>query len=74
MNQAYDKYLYTIRSVNGVVVKNLQVYGKTRPEADDKIAQMYRRCEILSCERLLPAKAVSSNFEDVLDAIVHSDS
>lgn len=43
------KYLYTIRSANGVLVENLQIYGKTRSEADEKIRQMYWRCEIISC-------------------------
>ena len=43
------KYLYTIRSANGVLVENLQVYGKSRTEADNKIRQMYLRCDIISC-------------------------
>ena len=43
------KYLYTIRTANGVLVENLQIYGKSRAEADEKIRQMYWRCEILSC-------------------------
>lgn len=43
------KYLYSIRSANGVLVENLQIFGKSRKEADAKIRQMYWRCEILSC-------------------------
>ena len=49
LEHSSGKYLYTIRSANGVIVENLQVYGKTRSEADKKIQQMYMRCEIMSC-------------------------
>lgn len=47
------KYLYTIRSANDVIVENLQVYGKSRSDADKKIRQMYWRCEILSCDMVV---------------------
>lgn len=47
------KYLYTIRSANGVLVENLQVFGKSRTEADEKIRQMYWRCEIISCDMVV---------------------
>lgn len=71
--ESAGKYSYTIRSANGVIVKNLQIYGKSRADADEKIEQMYRRCEVLSCELLTQAKPMSSNYEDVLDAIVSSN-
>lgn len=67
------KYLYTIRSVNGVLVKNLQVYGKDRADADEKIMRMYMRCEIISCERVEHAAHISSNYEDVLDTVIKSE-
>lgn len=73
MEQTPGKYQFVIRSANGVIVKNLQIYGKTRQEADDKIRQMYRRCEVISCELITNAKSASANFEDVLDAIVTSN-
>lgn len=64
------KYHYRIRSANGVVINNLHIYGKSRADADEKIQNMYRRCEILSCQLVTRYKNVSSNYEDVLDAIV----
>ncbi len=73
MGQTPGKYLFVIRSANGVIVKNLQIYGKTRQEADEKIRQMYRRCEVISCELVENPKTVSANFEDVIDAIVTSN-
>lgn len=67
------KYLYTIRSANGVIVKNLRIYGKSRTDADEKIHQMYRRCEILHCELSDQIKSRRTNYEDVLDAIITSN-
>lgn len=49
MEHRSGKYLYSIRCANGVLVENLQVFGKSRSEADQKIRQMYWRCDILSC-------------------------
>lgn len=66
------KYVYTIRSANGVIVKNLQIYGKSKHDADEKLQQMYRRCEVLSCGKLIATKTVSLLYEDVLDTVVLS--
>ena len=41
------KYIYQIRSRNGVIVNNLQIYGRTEEEARQKLEQMYRNCEVL---------------------------
>lgn len=46
------KFLYTIRSANGVLVENLQVFAKSRSDADAKIRQMYWRCQIISCNMI----------------------
>lgn len=52
MIELSGKYKYTIRSANGVLVENLQVFGKSRADADEKIRQMYWRCEILQCDMI----------------------
>lgn len=57
------KYLYTIRSANGVLVENLQIFGKSRSEADAKIRQMYWRCEILSCSLVADSSARAPNLK-----------
>lgn len=54
MIELSGKYVYTIRSANGVLVENLQVYGKSRADADEKIRQMYWRCVILQCDKVQP--------------------
>lgn len=59
------KYLYTIRSANDVIVENLQVYGKSRSDADKKIRQMYWRCEILSCDMVVKSDAKAAAIPQV---------
>ncbi len=73
MNTRTIKYAYTIRTANGVVIKNLQVIGATQAETDIKINQMYRHCEIMSCEQMVFYKTANPNYEDVLDAIIRSE-
>jgi hypothetical protein len=63
MAKRSGKYLYSIRSANGVLVENLQVYGKSRAEADEKIRQMYWRCEILSCKLVADLDARAPNLK-----------
>ncbi len=63
MMEFSGKYLYTIRSANGVLVENLQVYGKSRAEADEKIRQMYWRCEILQCDIVQPQHGRTPNIK-----------
>ena len=62
------KYVYQIRSRNGVLVNNLQIYGRTEEEAREKLMQMYRYCEILACDTVAE-QYTSSNYEEVLDII-----
>lgn len=66
------KYVYQIRSRNGVVVNNLQIYGRTEEEAREKLMQMYHHCEILACNMVAEHYA-SSNYEEVLDVITKDD-
>lgn len=73
MNARTIKYAYTIRTANGVVIKNLQIIGLTQAETDKKINQMYRNCEIMSCEQMVFYKTAKPNYEDVLDAIIRSE-
>jgi hypothetical protein len=62
------KYVYQIRSRNGVVVNNLQIYGRTEAEAREKLMQMYTHCEILEYTMAAEHYA-SSSYEEVLDVI-----
>lgn len=66
------KYIYQIRSRNGVVVDNLQIYGRDETEARQKLQKMYMHCEILDCRVLSGKKPMTSNYEDILDLLVKS--
>jgi len=63
------KYIYQIRSRNGVIVNNLQIYGRTEEEAREKLLQMYRHCEILDYGVATVEYSANSSYEEILDVI-----
>lgn len=63
------KYIYQIRSRNGAVVDNLQIYGRTEEEARRKLEQMYRNCVILEARIARPERTTTSSYEEVLSLI-----
>ncbi len=64
------KYVYQIRSRNGVVVNNLQIYGRTEDEARQKLMQMYPHCQVLQNSIAATEHSSSANYEDILDIII----
>jgi len=44
-----NKFLFRIRTRNGVVVDHLSFYGRDEAEARRKVAQIYNHCEVLEC-------------------------
>jgi hypothetical protein len=65
------KFGFRIRTRNGLVVENLQVQAKDRPDAERKIAQIYHHCEILDCKEVGDAakEPGSLDLEDVISLI-----
>ncbi|MDZ4099800.1 MAG: hypothetical protein U1E13_14045 [Methylophilaceae bacterium] len=63
------KYVYQIRSRNGAIVENLQIYGRTEEEAKKKLQQMYRNCEILETRVVGPERPMNSSYDEVLSLI-----
>ena len=47
------KYGFRIRTRSGAVVGNLLIFGKSEPDAERKLRQIYLGCEILEAKRLL---------------------
>jgi hypothetical protein len=43
------KYIYSIRTRDGLPIARLMILGKDQEEAERKLKQMYRHCEIVSC-------------------------
>jgi hypothetical protein len=44
------KFYFSIRTRDGLPVARLMILGRDRTEAERKLKQMYRHCEIISCE------------------------
>jgi hypothetical protein len=69
---AITKYHFRIRTRNGVVVENLDIFGGDEAAARRKLERIYRDCEVLDCraERLAPGgRCGHLNYEDVVNLI-----
>jgi hypothetical protein len=67
-----SKYLFRIRTRNGVIVEHLSFYGRDEAEARRKVTQIYNYCEILECKHhqvSMNGRLGSINYEDVVDLI-----
>jgi hypothetical protein len=64
------KYGFRIRTRVGLVVDNLSIPGRDMAEAERKLRQIYRDCEILdrSCQQPV-AKVAPASYEDVIALI-----
>lgn len=73
------KYGFRIKTRVGLVVESLMIHGRSREEAESKLRQMYRDCEVLECVCHLGASRVPAppsaprmpppSFERVMDMI-----
>lgn len=65
-----SKYIFQIRSRNGVVVDNLKIHGLSAEDARRKLLKMYTNCEILS-EEISPIRhAGNLSYDDVINLII----
>ncbi|WP_306604289.1 hypothetical protein [Azonexus sp.] len=67
-----SKYIFRIRTRNGVIVEHLSLYGRDEADARRKVEQIYNYCEVLACvHQLAPlqSRSASMNYEDVVDLI-----
>ena len=70
----YNRYTFKIRARTGMLVENLTVHGRDRFEAEKKLEQVYRNCEIIECRELTSAaQSDGVDFESVLSMIVKQD-
>ncbi len=68
------KYTFKIRARTGMLVENLTVHGRDRFEAEKKLEQVYRNCEILDCREVsAPMASDGVDFESVLSMINRQD-
>lgn len=45
-----EKYHFSILAQNRLKIDSIAIMGRDRDEAERKLRQMYRYCEVLSCE------------------------
>ena len=43
------KYIFSIKTRDGLSIKRLMISGRDQEDAERKLKQMYRHCEIISC-------------------------
>jgi hypothetical protein len=47
--QVVTKYAFQIRTRAGLVLNRLMIPGRDRGDAESKLRQIYRDCEVLAC-------------------------
>ena len=64
------KYAFRIRTRDGLGVSNLMIHGRDEEDAQRKLRQIYRDCEIVECVlHQGSARTPPANFDDVLTLI-----
>ena len=61
-----QKYAFSIKTRSGQFIERIVIAGKDREDAERKLNQMYRYCEIVGCE---PCKAASRGRGEPEDVI-----
>ena len=67
------KYVFRIRTRDGVLVDNLSIFGQNEADACRKLRQIYNDCEIIEshCNQGQPTGRYGHlNYEDVVDLII----
>lgn len=64
------KFGFRIRTRGGMIVENLLVQARNHDEAETRIRQIYRHCEILECNTLAPdARGEGVDLEGMISLI-----
>ena len=65
------KFNFSVITRDGQTVENIQLYGKDLPDAERKLRQMYRDCEVTQYRIIESDKRIaqSADIEDVLSLI-----
>ncbi len=67
----FTKYAFRIRTRLGVVVDNLMIHGRDEFDAQRKLKQVYRDCQIIECVCHRGSVRVPvASFEEVANLIV----
>jgi hypothetical protein len=65
---AMTRYGFRIRTRTGMRIDNLLIHGRDLAEAQRKLEQMYRHCEIIETRMLTTSRRTdaAANYEDAL--------
>ena len=65
------KFNFSVNTRDGQKIESIQIHGKDLPDAERKLLQMYRHCEVISCKTIDPGikSSQSSDIEDLLSLI-----
>jgi hypothetical protein len=64
------KFIFTVKTKQGVIVRNLQISAPNQTAAEQHLRQMYRQCTIIDMETN-SGDPENINLEKVLDLIVN---
>jgi hypothetical protein len=69
------KFDFSVKTRGGQKVESIQIYGKDLPDAERKLRQMYRHCEVMHCKTIDLDKTIgqSMDIEEVLTLIAKQD-
>ena len=66
---AMIKFGFKIKTRDGMVVENLMVVARDRAEAERKLTQVYRHCEVLVCQEQQQTTKDGFNLESAINLI-----
>lgn len=68
------KFDFTIQTRDGQKIESIVIAGKDQPEAEHKLLQMYRQCQVLRCEAREgdDRQRHAASVEDILSLISKS--
>ncbi len=62
------KFDFAVNTRDGQKVESIQIQGKDLPDAERKLFQMYRYCEVISC-RTIDTDSKHSNATDIEEVL-----
>jgi hypothetical protein len=64
------RYGFSIKTRSGQRVENISIMAPSQPDAERRLRQMYRLCEILECHtNALPRRSETLDVENVISMI-----
>ena len=67
------KYGFKIRTRSGLVVDNLLIPGKDQADAERKLTQIYRHCEILESKTVQALREEALDIDGIISLISRQD-